>query len=56
MAEQEYAIVVHPPSEDNGPEYCAEIPALPGCCAWGETEALAREYLEDVKRAWLEVA
>lgn len=29
--------VLHEPTEDHGWMYWAEIPALPGCAAWGDT-------------------
>ena len=36
------------PTEESGGMYVAEVPGLPGCMAWGETEAEALWILEGV--------
>ena len=45
---------VHEPSEDNGFLYELEVIELPGCRAWGATEAEALDYLHDVAGAFLD--
>ena len=47
-------LVMHEPSEDTEGKYMAEIPALPGCRAWGDTAAEALENLQDVATAFIE--
>ena len=42
------------PSEETEDKYLAEIPALPGCRAWGDTEAEALDYARSVAVAFLE--
>ena len=46
--------VLKEPSEDTEGMYLAEVPALPGCRAWGETAALALENLQSVTTAFIE--
>ena len=46
--------VLKEPSEDTEGMYLAEVPALPGCRAWGETAALALENLQSVTMAFIE--
>ena len=54
MSEQsEYPIVIYP-AEEGG--YVAEIPALKGCLAQGETQAKCLKELEKVQKLWLESA
>lgn len=48
-----YPIVIYP-SEEGG--YVAEVPALRGCLAQGETLVETLEALETVKTLWLETA
>lgn len=40
--------------EDEG--FIAEVPDLPGCSAWGETEADAAREAQDAIAAWLQAA
>lgn len=40
--------------EDKG--FIAEVPDLPGCSAWGETEAEAAHEAQDAITAWLAAA
>lgn len=49
-----YPIEVFWSDEDEG--YVANVPDLPGCSAWGETEADAIREAHDAISAWLEAA
>jgi len=53
MKKIEYPFVIYPDSESG---YVAEIPALKGCLAQGETLSETLEELEIVKNLWLETA
>ena len=46
--------VMYAPCEDTEDMYMAEVPALPGCRAWGETPELALDYLESVAEGFIE--
>lgn len=46
--------IMYAPCEDTEDMYMAEVPALPGCRAWGETPELALEYIESVAQAFIE--
>ncbi|MXX75817.1 MAG: type II toxin-antitoxin system HicB family antitoxin [Holophagales bacterium] len=46
--------VLKEPSEETEGMYLAEVPALPGCRAWGKTAALALENLQSVTAAFIE--
>ena len=46
--------VMHEPSEKTENKYMAEIPALPGCRAWGDTAAQAFENLQSIATAFIE--
>ncbi|MGG6241001.1 type II toxin-antitoxin system HicB family antitoxin [Nodosilinea sp. AN01ver1] len=48
-----YPIVIYPCDEGG---YVAEVPALKGCLAQGETLAETLDELEIVKQLWLETA
>lgn len=48
-----YPIVIYPAKEGG---YIAEIPALKGCLAQGETLLETLEELEVVKELWIETA
>jgi predicted RNase H-like HicB family nuclease len=48
-----YPIVIYP-SDEGG--YVAEVPALKGCLAQGETLSETLEELEIVKKLWIETA
>ena len=48
------SLLMHEPSEDTENKYMAEIPALPGCRAWGDTAAEALENLQSVATAFIE--
>ncbi len=47
-------LVMHKPSEDTEDKYMGEIPALPGCRAWGDTAAEVLENLQSVAAAFIE--
>ena len=48
------AYVMHGPGEETEDKFMAEIPALPGCRAWGDTTAQALENLQSVATAFIE--
>ncbi|BAU09892.1 hypothetical protein LEP3755_03680 [Leptolyngbya sp. NIES-3755] len=48
-----YPIVIYPADEGG---YVAEVPALKGCLAQGETLTEVLEELEIVKELWIETA
>lgn len=41
------------PEEDGG--WFAQVPELPGCMTYGDTQQEVLELIEDAKRLWLEV-
>ena len=47
-------LVMHEPTDDSENKYMAEVPALPGCRAWGDTAAEALEVLQSVAAAFIE--
>ena len=47
-------IVMHEPSDETENKYLAEIPALPGCRAWGDTLAETLEILQSLAAAFIE--
>ena len=47
--------VLHEPEESHGWMYRAEIPALQGCRAWGDTPAETLEELREVARTMLQL-
>jgi len=49
-----YAVNVEYSSEDDG--FIAIVPDLPGCSAFGETEAEARREIEYAKMLWIDAA
>ena len=54
MAEQyRLAYTMRAPSYDTEDKYLAEVPALPGCRAWGETPEEALDILESVAAAFI---
>ena len=53
MSNYHLPFVLHPPSEDNGWMYMAEIPVLPGCRAWGATSADALDILTSVAEGFI---
>ena len=53
MGKVKYPFVIYPAAEGG---YVAEIPALKGCLAQGETLSETLEELEMVENLWLETA
>ncbi len=54
MAEElKYPIIIYP-AEEGG--YVAEVPALKGCLAQGETQAECLQELNTVQSLWIESA
>jgi predicted RNase H-like HicB family nuclease len=53
MGKVKYPFVIYPDAEGG---YVAEIPALKGCLAQGETLSETLEELEVVENLWLETA
>lgn len=53
MGKVKYPFVIYPASEGG---YVAEIPALKGCLAQGETLMETLDELETVENLWLETA
>ena len=47
--------VMHDPSEDTEDKYMAEVPALPGCRAWGDTPEDTLDILQSVAAASIDV-
>ena len=47
-------ITIVEPSEDSGGKYVAEVPAMPGCRAWGDNAAEAADHLHSVAAAFIE--
>ena len=45
---------MHEPSEDTEDKYMAEIPALPGCRAWGDSPEDALDILQSVAAAFID--
>ena len=48
------AYVMHGPGEETEDKFMAEIPALPGCRAWGDSTDQALENLQSVATAFIE--
>ncbi len=46
--------VMHDSSEETENKYMAEVPALPGCRAWGDTPEDALDILQSVAAAFIE--
>ena len=47
-------LVIHEPSEETENKYMAEVPALPGCRAWGDTPTEVMENLQSVAAGFIE--
>ena len=45
---------MHEPGEDTENKYLAEVPALPGCRAWGDTAAEALGTIQGEAAAFIE--
>jgi len=48
MKQYRLPVIMHQPNEDTENKYMAEVPALPGCRAWGDTPSEALENLRSV--------
>ena len=48
------SLVIHQPSEETEDKYMAEVPALPGCRAWGDTPTEVMENLQSVAAAFID--
>ena len=47
-------VILREPSEETEDKYLAEVPALPGCRAWGDTAAQALESVQSVAATFIE--
>lgn len=47
-------IIIKPPSTETEDKYLAEVPALPGCRAWGDTIPEALAFVRGVAAAFIE--
>lgn len=54
MNRYKLSFVMHDPGEDTEDKFMAEIPALPGCRAWGDTAAETLHILEGVAEAFIQ--
>ena len=48
------SLVIHQPSEETEDKYMAEVPALPGCRAWGDTPTEVVENLQSVAAGFID--
>ena len=48
------SLVMREPSDETENKYMAEVPALPGCRAWGDTAADALGNLQSLATAFIE--
>lgn len=48
------SFIMHEPCEETEDKFMAEIPALPGCRAWGNTHDDALQNLQSVAAAFIE--
>lgn len=54
MKQYKLSYTMYEPSEETGDKFMAEIPALPGCRAWGDTPAETLYILEGVAEAFIQ--
>ncbi|MCH7737682.1 MAG: type II toxin-antitoxin system HicB family antitoxin [Chloroflexi bacterium] len=47
------SLVIHQPSDATEDRYMAEVPALPGCRAWGDTPTEVMENLQSVAAGFI---
>jgi predicted RNase H-like HicB family nuclease len=47
-------ITIEEPSDHSGGKFVAEVPAMPGCRAWGDSAAEAVDNLQSVAAAFIE--
>ncbi len=55
MKHYKFRYIMHEPSEETEHKYKAEIRAIPGCRAWGDTPEAALDILQSVATASIEV-
>ena len=56
MAQYQLDYILYPPELSTDPEmYMAEVPALPGCQAWGNNEEETIEFLKDIAANFIEL-
>lgn len=48
------SLIIHQPSEETEDKYMAEVPALPGCRAWGDTPTEVMENIQSVAGGFIE--
>ncbi len=48
------SLVIHQPSEETENKFMAEVPALPGCRAWGDTPTEVMENLQSVAAGFID--
>ena len=46
--------VMHEPSEETEDKYLVEVPALPGCRAWGNSPSEALDHIQSVAAAFID--
>lgn len=55
MKTYKFEYILYDPAESTEPDkYMAEIPALPGCCVWGDTPEDTLEILQDMTASIIE--
>ena len=54
MKNYRFVCTIRGPSEETEDKHLAEIPAMPGCRAWGDTKAEALDLIRSVAVAFLE--
>ena len=54
MNRYKLSYIMHEPSDDTEDKFMAEIPALPGCRAWGDSPAETLYILEGVAQAFIQ--
>ena len=54
MAIYRVPVTIKSPSADTEGKYLAEVPALPGCRAWGDTMDDALSYIQSVTAAFID--
>lgn len=52
----DYPVMIRPLTADEGGDYLAEVPDLPGCMADGETEIEALQNVESAIGEWIDEA
>ena len=54
MKRYKLPFILHEPGAETEDKFMAEIPALPGCRAWGDTVAQTLENLQSVAATFIE--